>query len=130
MEISECLLLPKLCNHMKRCMGYTCRKIGAQQCVHAVIHEGKLQVMYGRDLYKLIDKDHPEYEHLYKLYDTEYLDTLRQVQRERDEIRREKYRKELLAEDEAKKQREFEKEALYLAQANMTSEMKVRRTAV
>lgn len=74
MEISECLLLPKLCNHMKRCMGYTCRKIGAQQCVHAVIHEGKLQVMYGRDLYKLIDKDHPEYEHLYKLYDTEYLD--------------------------------------------------------
>lgn len=127
MEISECLLLPKKCYHEKRCHGYYCRKIGGQQCVHAVMYEGKLQAMYGRDLYQLIDKDHPEYEHLYKLYDEEYLDALRQVDLERNKINRQ----EFLKQEEIRKANlvkvEQDRQNFYLHQASMTSELKISR---
>lgn len=130
MEISECYLLPKNCNHFKMCLGFTCKKIGSQKCVHAVIHEGKLQVMHGKDLYKLLDKDHPQYEHLYKLYDEEYLDKLRQEAIEQGKINRIRYQEELEIQEKIKKQQAIDREDYYLRQAGMTSEMKIRCTPV
>ena len=130
MEISECYPLPNKCYHYPKCFGHYCRKIGGQHCVHAVIYEGKLQVMHGRDLYKLLDKHHPEYQHLYKLYDEEYLDKLRQEAIEKSKIDRLKYQEELEIEKKNKEQAIKDREEYYLRQAGMTSEMKIRRTPV
>lgn len=130
MEISECFLLPKYCNHLKACLGPTCRLIGSQKCVHAVIHEGNLKVMHGKDLYKLLDKDHPQYQHLYKLYDEEYLNTLRLEAIEQGKIDRIKYQEQLKIEKKNKEQAIKDREEYYLRQAGMTSEMKIRRTPV
>lgn len=130
MKISECFLLPKHCNHLKACLGPTCKKIGSQKCVHAVIYEGNLKVMHGKDLYKLLDKDNPQYEHLYKLYDEEYLDKLRQEAIEKNKLSLIKYREQLEIEKKNKEQAIKDKEDYYLRQAGMTSEMKIRRTPV
>ena len=120
MEISECHPLPNVCYHYPKCAGALgCRKIGGRHCVHAVIYEGKLQVMSGKDLYKLLDKNHSQYEHLYKLYDEEYLDKLRQEAIEKRKLDRLRYQEELEIEKKNKEQAIKDKEEYYLRQAGM-----------
>jgi hypothetical protein len=74
MEISDCLKKPccyHLCNH--RCGEYSLG-VAAPNCVHGIVKDGNLAVMYGRDIYKIIDKNHVLYEHFYHLHDKNYLD--------------------------------------------------------
>lgn len=128
MEISKCHLLPNVCYHYPKCFGVGgCRKIGGKKCVHAVIYKGKLQVMEGKDLYNLIDKDHLEYDHLYKMYDEKYLDTLRQEQIELDKIRRKEYEKEEEVQKANELKAKMDREEFYIKQASLTSEFKISR---
>lgn len=128
MEISKCYPLPLKCNHFPRCRGFICRRVDAQQCVHAVILDNELQVMHGKDLYKLIDKNNSQYEHFYKLYDSEYLEKLRQEKYEKDKIKRVDFERqeEVRKANKSRLAKEIEEE-LFLKQASMTSEMKIRR---
>ncbi len=107
MEISECYLLPKICRHSRMCQYGICHRIGAQQCVHAVIYEGKLQVMKGAQLFTLIDRNHSEFDHLYKLYDEQYLEELRNKKLEHDKQVLEHYEK--TQKQEELRQLEFDK---------------------
>jgi hypothetical protein len=128
MEISQCHLLPNVCYHYPKCFGVGgCKRIGGRKCVHAVIYEGQLQVVEGKELYKLIDKDHPEYDHLYKMYNEEYLDVLRQAQIENNIIRRQEYEKEKEVRKANELKAKKDAQAFYLYQASKTSELKISR---
>lgn len=128
MEISKCHLLPNVCYHYPKCFGVGgCRRIGGRKCVHALVLDGQLQVMDGKELYNLIDKDHPEYDHLYKMYDEGYLDTLWQAKWEQDKTRR----RDFVKQDENEKANSVkaaqDRQDFYLHQASMTSEFKLSR---
>jgi len=52
------------------CCKYNCNH---HACIHAVMQSGKLKIMHGQDVYKLLSKYHPMYDHFYKMYDVKYL---------------------------------------------------------
>ena len=67
-KISECF------KHV--CCKYRCKQVHPK-CVHAIIlgDDGEnVQVMSGDEIYKILDKNHSEYDHFYKLYNVEYLE--------------------------------------------------------
>jgi len=86
MEISNCF--------NERCCGLeTFRNNASRQtptCIHGIVIDGKLEIKSGRDIYKMIDKDHSMYEHFYHLNDPDYLEQERLSQVERYRLVEEK----------------------------------------
>lgn len=122
MEISECF-------NKKCCMHRGCRAVPNKKksCIHGIVVDGKLEIKHGHEIYKMIDNNHPLYNHFFTLNDPDYL---KQQQLDREEQCRIMEEKQKQLREDYKRQQEEERLASNYNNTwsvQDTVELKIRR---